>query len=80
MFMRLKNGDARLLVVNGPASALGPIAERDIFNRFLEMRKGRTTIFVTHCFGNVVKQADLILSVCCFEIVITDPIKGYLGC
>jgi ABC-type multidrug transport system fused ATPase/permease subunit len=73
-FMRLKNSDARLLVVDEPASALDPIAERDLFNRFLELRKGRTTIFVTHRFGNVVKQADLILSVHCFEIVMTDPI------
>lgn len=60
-FMRVKNSDIRLLVVDEPTSAFDAIAERDLFNRFLEMRKGKTMIFVTHRFGYLVKNADLIL-------------------
>ncbi|RDB22993.1 Lipid A export ATP-binding/permease protein MsbA [Hypsizygus marmoreus] len=60
-FLRLLCSDPRLLVVDEPTSALDAIAERDLFSRFKEMRKGRTTIFVSHHFGNLVKDADLIL-------------------
>lgn len=59
--MRVKNSDIRLLVVDEPTSAFDAIAERDLFNRFLGMRKGKTMIFVTHRFGYLVKNADLIL-------------------
>ena len=72
--MRVKNGDIRLLIVDEPTSSLDPIAERDLFKRFIQLRKGRTTIFVTHRFGHVVKQADLILWVHCLERRTTDAI------
>jgi len=60
-FMRVKNSNVRLLVVDEPTSALDPVAERDLFNHFYQLRKGRTIIFVTHRFGNIVNHADLIL-------------------
>jgi ABC-type bacteriocin/lantibiotic exporter with double-glycine peptidase domain len=59
--MRVKNSDIKLLIVDEPTSALDSVAERDLFNRFLALREGKTMIFVTHRFGNIVKQADLIL-------------------
>ena len=59
--MRVKNSDIKLLVVDEPTSALDAIAERDLFNQFLEMRQGKTIIFVSHRFGYLVKNADLIL-------------------
>ncbi|KAF8065389.1 P-loop containing nucleoside triphosphate hydrolase protein [Lyophyllum atratum] len=60
-FMRLKNSDIRLLVVDEPTSALDPIAERELFNNFCDLRNGKTVICVTHRFGNIVKRADLVL-------------------
>jgi ABC-type transport system involved in cytochrome bd biosynthesis fused ATPase/permease subunit len=59
--MRLKHSATRLLVVDEPTSALDSVAENDLFSRFLELREGKTIIFVTHRFGHLVKQADLIL-------------------
>lgn len=59
--MRLLNSDTRLLMVDEPTSALDPIAERDLFERFREQRDGKTAIFVTHRFGTLAKQADLIV-------------------
>lgn len=59
--MRVKNTDIKLLVVDEPTSALDAIAERELFNRFLEMRQGKTIIFVSHRFSYLVKKADLIL-------------------
>ncbi|TFK32822.1 P-loop containing nucleoside triphosphate hydrolase protein [Crucibulum laeve] len=60
-FMRVKNSSVKLLVVDEPTSSLDPIAERELFNRFRELRDGRTVIFVSHRFGNLVKHADLIM-------------------
>lgn len=61
--MRLLNSDTRLLMVDEPTSALDSIAERDIFEEFLNLRKGKTVIFVTPRFGSLAKRADLILYV-----------------
>ncbi|KAF9002756.1 P-loop containing nucleoside triphosphate hydrolase protein [Cyathus striatus] len=60
-FMKIINSDIRLIVVDEPTSALDPIAERDILQKILELREGKTVIFVSHRFGNLVKHADLIL-------------------
>lgn len=46
-----------------PSSALDPIAERNLFKTFMQLRKGRTVIFVTHRFKHLVDHADLILFV-----------------
>ena len=59
----LDNNDIKLIVVDEPSSALDPIAERDLFKTFMQMRKGRTVIFVTHRFKHLVDHADLILFV-----------------
>jgi ABC-type transport system involved in cytochrome bd biosynthesis fused ATPase/permease subunit len=59
--MRLLHNDVRLLIVDDPTSGWDAVAERELFNRFLELRKGKTTILVSHRFGNLVQQADVIL-------------------
>ncbi|KAG6911413.1 hypothetical protein DXG01_016510 [Tephrocybe rancida] len=59
-FMRIKNTEVKLVVVDEPTSALDPVAERDLFNNFCKLRKGKTVICVTHRFSNIVKQADLV--------------------
>ncbi|KZP29171.1 P-loop containing nucleoside triphosphate hydrolase protein [Athelia psychrophila] len=61
MFMRLNHIDARLVVVDEPASSMDSISEREIFSKLLACRTGKTMIFITHRFGNIVKRADLIL-------------------
>lgn len=59
--MRLLNSDTKLLIVDEPTSALDAVAEKNLFRRFQEHREGKTIIFVTHRFGGLVKQADLIV-------------------
>ena len=59
----LDDDNIKLIIVDEPSSALDPIAERDLFNSFIDMRKGRTVIFVTHRFRHLVEKADLILFV-----------------
>jgi ABC-type transport system involved in cytochrome bd biosynthesis fused ATPase/permease subunit len=59
--MRLKHSDTRLLIVDEPTSALDPVAEYEMFSRFLDYKMGKTVIFVTHRFGTLAKKADLIL-------------------
>ncbi|KAG6845269.1 hypothetical protein H0H87_011678 [Tephrocybe sp. NHM501043] len=60
-FMRIKNTDIKLVVVDEPTSALDPVAERELFNNFCGLRKGKTMICVTHQFGSIVKKANLVL-------------------
>lgn len=59
--MRLNNSDIRLLVVDEATSALDPVAERHLLTQFRNLRQGKTMVFVTHRFGHLVKQADLIM-------------------
>lgn len=61
--MRLLNSGVRLLIVDDPTSAWDAATERDLLDRFLEMRKEKTVIMVNHRFGNIVHHADVILYV-----------------
>jgi len=45
--------DAPILILDEPSSALDTDAEFEIFNRFREIVKGRTTILISHRFTNV---------------------------
>lgn len=62
-FMRVKHGDVKLVILDEPTSALDSMAERDFFKRFREIGNGKTMIFVTHRFGSIVKNADMILCI-----------------
>ncbi|KAF9460641.1 P-loop containing nucleoside triphosphate hydrolase protein [Collybia nuda] len=59
-FMRLLNSDVRLLIVDDPASTWDAASERELFNKFLALRKGKTVIMVNHRFGNLVHHADVV--------------------
>ena len=37
-----------MLLLDEPTAALDPIAESDIYNRYNEMTKGRTSFFISH--------------------------------
>ncbi|KAF5358132.1 hypothetical protein D9756_001167 [Leucocoprinus leucothites] len=68
-FMRLLNSDTRLLMVDEPTSGLDLVAERNLFEEFYRRSDGKTTIFVTHRFGSLAKQADMIVCMKNGEIV-----------
>ena len=59
--MRLSSGKIKYIAVDEPSSALDAEGELQLFNRLLEVREGKTMIFVTHRFGHLTKHADLIL-------------------
>ena len=52
--------DAPLLILDEPSSALDADTEYDIFSRFREIVKGRTSILISHRFTNV-SLADRII-------------------
>ncbi len=52
--------NARILILDEPTSALDPRSEKEIFDTFASMARGRTTILITHRLGSVT-MADRIL-------------------
>ena len=59
--MRLNSGKIKFIAVDEPSSALDAEGELQLFNRLLEVREGKTMLFVTHRFGHLTKHADKIL-------------------
>jgi len=51
--------DAPVIILDEPTSALDPKAEADVFNKFKEITKGKTSVIVSHRFSTV-KMADYI--------------------
>ncbi len=52
--------DAPVLILDEPSSALDAESEYDIFNRFRDIVKGRTSVLISHRFTNV-SLADRIV-------------------
>jgi len=52
--------DALLLILDEPTSNLDARSEYEVFSRFQEIAKGRTTILISHRFSTV-SMADRIL-------------------
>ena len=40
--------DSDILILDEPTASLDPMAEQEIYNQFEMLRKGKTTIFVSH--------------------------------
>ncbi|MDX2107597.1 MAG: ABC transporter ATP-binding protein [Candidatus Melainabacteria bacterium] len=59
-FMRTQATKTNLLILDEPTAALDPKAEHEVFMRFHELTKGRTTLLISHRFSTV-RMADLIL-------------------
>ena len=52
--------DSDILILDEPTASLDPMAEQDIFNRFNELRKNKTSIFISHRLSSAT-IADTIL-------------------
>ncbi|MDG0810199.1 ATP-binding cassette domain-containing protein [Cohnella rhizosphaerae] len=52
--------DAPYIVLDEPTSAMDPIAEAQLFERFARLAAGKTTLMVSHRLGSC-RFADLIL-------------------
>jgi energy-coupling factor transporter ATP-binding protein EcfA2 len=59
--MRLTSGTVKLIIADEPSSNLDPQGEWELFKNLMDERQGKTVVFVTHRFGHLTKQADLIL-------------------
>lgn len=51
---------AQILILDEPTAALDPRSESEIYSRFVELARGKTTILITHRLGSVL-MADRIL-------------------
>jgi len=52
--------DAQLLILDEPTAALDARSEREVFERFADLTKGKTTLLISHRFSTV-RIADRIL-------------------
>ena len=52
--------DAQLLILDEPTAALDARSEREVFQRFAELTKGRMSLLISHRFSTV-RMADRIL-------------------
>lgn len=52
--------DAEVMILDEPTSALDAKAESDVFERFIGLTRGKTSIIISHRFSTV-RQADRIL-------------------
>ncbi|TDL28942.1 P-loop containing nucleoside triphosphate hydrolase protein [Rickenella mellea] len=64
-FMRSLGPDNQvgLLLFDEPSASLDPVAEHDLFERLRELRGNKTMIFSSHRFGNLTRNADIIICV-----------------
>ncbi|KAJ3986368.1 P-loop containing nucleoside triphosphate hydrolase protein [Lentinula detonsa] len=62
-FMRslLSESSVGLLLFDEPSASLDPTAEHDLFRRLQLLRGQKTMIFSSHRFGNLTRNADMIL-------------------
>jgi ATP-binding cassette, subfamily B, bacterial len=52
--------EGQILILDEPTAALDPLAEAEVFEKFAELTKGRTAIFISHRLSTV-RMADRIL-------------------
>lgn len=50
-----------VLILDEPTASLDPMAEQEIFNQFDELRKDKTTIFVSHRLSSAVTATKIIV-------------------
>ena len=52
--------DAQLMILDEPTASLDARAEYEVFQRFVELTKGRSSVLISHRFSTV-RMADRIL-------------------
>jgi len=72
--MRMNSGQIRFVAVDEPTSAMDAEGEKALFTHMLEAREGKTMIFVTHRFGHLTRQADMIVYVTVLFPIITTHV------
>jgi len=53
--------DADILILDEPTASLDPLAEQEIFRRFDELRKDKTTIFVSHRLSSATVASKIVV-------------------
>lgn len=54
-------GDSDILVLDEPTASLDPLAEAEIFNKFDELRTGKTSVFVSHRLSSATTASSIIV-------------------
>ena len=54
-------GTKDILILDEPTAALDPLAENEIYNKFTELCKGKTTLFVSHRLSSAVNASKIIV-------------------
>lgn len=53
--------DSDILILDEPTASLDPMAEQEIFNEFDDLRKGKTTIFVSHRLSSATTADKIVV-------------------
>ncbi len=53
--------ESDILILDEPTASLDPLAEQEIFNQFDSMRKGKTTIFVSHRLSSATVASKIVV-------------------
>ncbi len=53
--------DSDVLILDEPTASLDPMAEQEIFNQFDELRKDKTTIFVSHRLSSATVASKIVV-------------------
>jgi len=53
--------DSDILILDEPTASLDPMAEQEIFNQFDTLRKGKTTIFVSHRLSSATTASKILV-------------------
>jgi len=54
-------GDSEILILDEPTASLDALAEQEIFNQFNSLRKGKTTVFVSHRLSSAVDATKILV-------------------
>ena len=53
--------DSDVLILDEPTASLDPLAEQEIFNQFDTLRRGKTTVFVSHRLSSATTASKIIV-------------------
>lgn len=70
--------DAQVLILDEPTAALDPIAELDVFERFVELARDRTALLISHRLG-MARLADRLIVIANGRVVEEGTHEELLG-